>query len=135
MVKNFILSGLVERWGTLDPSKNPDLDDIAISYAKGTFLVACVGENILGTGALLHVNVETAQIVRMSVAQDRRRQGLGRKILHGLLTHAQTQGYRRVILETTAIWSDAIAFYQKNGFRITSIHDGDVYFVLELTFV
>ncbi|MCP4415536.1 MAG: hypothetical protein GY805_02870, partial [Chloroflexi bacterium] len=30
--KQLILAGLVEHWGELDPSLNPDLNDIARSY-------------------------------------------------------------------------------------------------------
>jgi hypothetical protein len=39
-VKSLILAGLVEHWGRLDPSKNPDLEDIQSSYAGAVFLVA-----------------------------------------------------------------------------------------------
>ncbi len=52
-VKALILAGLAEHWGVLDPSLNPDLDDIAASYRQATFLVARCGDRIVGTGALL----------------------------------------------------------------------------------
>jgi len=50
-VKSLILAGLKEHWGTLDPSLNPDLDDIATSYKDAVFLVACEGDRIIGTPA------------------------------------------------------------------------------------
>ena len=126
--KELILAGLVEHWGYLDPTKNPDLDDITVSYAQATFLVARQGGEIVGTGALVPRGEGVAEIVRMSVRKAQRQQGIGRTILEALLEQARVQGFRRVILETTATWSEVIEFYQRCGFRITRYQDGDVYF-------
>lgn len=131
-VKNLVLSGLVEHWGVLDPTKNPDLDDIALSYAHGVFLVAWLEGRIVGSGALLPRSPDSAEIVRMSVARELRRLGIGRQILDRLCAHARLSGYRQVILETTATWIEVIEFYQRYGFRITHTLDGDVYFALDL---
>ena len=131
-VKNLILAGLVEHWGTLDPSKNPDLDDISASYANGLFLVALLDEKLIGTGAIIPKDNYTAEIVRMSVAAPMRRKGIGKIILSKLCDHARSTGCRRVILETTDSWHEVIAFYKRYGFQITHYLDGDVYFVLDL---
>ena len=131
-VKQLILAGLVEHWGFLDPTKNPDLEDIAASYHAVTFLVARQEEEIVGTGALVPRQAGTAEIVRMSVAQQHRRSGIGRRILAALIAQARAQGFQRVILETTATWQEVIEFYLRCGFRITHYQDGDVYFLLEL---
>ncbi len=40
-VRELILDGLEEHWGTLDPLLNSDLEDIEASYAHGSVLVAC----------------------------------------------------------------------------------------------
>jgi len=127
-----ILDGLAEHWGFLDPSKNPDLDDIAAHYAQAIFLTARIGSALVGTGALMPRNSRTAEIVRMSVARTARRCGIGRAILQVLVEHARQAGYQRVILETTATWQEVIAFYLDFGFRITHTQDGDVYFALDL---
>jgi len=131
-VRALILAGLAEHWGTLDPALNPDLEDIASSYASALFLVAWQGSRIVGTGALVPRPQAAAEIVRMSVAPALRRQGIGRSILQSLCDHARLQGLRQIILETTATWQDAIAFYQRFGFHITHYLDGDVYFALDL---
>jgi putative acetyltransferase len=131
-VKALILGGLAEHWGTIDPNKNPDLNDIASAYAGATFLVARLEGRVVGTGALLPRLQHTAEIVRMSVAADLRRQGLGKRILSRLIEDARTTGYRQVILETTQTWSEVIQFYLDNGFRITHFEDGDVYFEMAL---
>ena len=132
-VKALILAGLKEHWGTLDPSLNPDLDDIATTYADATFLLACQGSRIVGTGVLKPRDTDAGEIVRMSVAADCRRRGIGRRILDALIADARDRGYARIILETTQTWAGAIAFYQNAGFEITHHQDGDVYFVMELT--
>ena len=127
-----ILVGLVEHWGTLDPGKNPDLEDILLSYAEGVFLVAWQQERMIGTGALVPRGEGTGEIVRMSLVKDLRRQGVGSRILERLIEEAKTLGLRQLVLETTETWQEAIAFYQCHGFVETHHKDGDVYFRLEI---
>jgi GNAT superfamily N-acetyltransferase len=130
--KVLILEGLREHWGTIDPGKNPDLDDIAAAYAGGVFRVAVAGGRIIGTGALvLHGNGE-AEIRRMSVVRALRRRGVGGALLRRLIEDARSAGCRRIILETTAAWEEAAAFYLRRGFRKTHRRDGDQFFLLEL---
>jgi putative acetyltransferase len=131
-VKNLILSGLAEHFGTIDVTRNPDLNQIADTYADHDFLLAWCGERIVGTGALLRRSENTAEIVRMSVAYDMRRQGIGRQILAQILDFARVKGYRQVILETTDTWEEVIQFYLRCGFHITHYQEGDVYFALDL---
>lgn len=149
-VQSLILNGLAQHWGTLDPTKNPDLENIAKSYAGAVFLVAEHNSKIVGTGALIphfhrrgrppclpscsgNQDDDTAEIVRMSVARGMRRQGLGSQILQELCLRARKLGFRRIVLETTAAWQEVIAFYQRSGFVITHSRDGDVYFELTLS--
>jgi GNAT superfamily N-acetyltransferase len=132
-VKELVLAGLVGHWGFLDPAKNPDLDDIASTYKDAYFLVAWLDDQVIGTGALVSHSADTAEIVRMSVAAPLRRRGVGRRILQALIDHAKSQGYKRIILETTADWADVVEFYQLFGFQITHYKDGDAFFELELS--
>jgi putative acetyltransferase len=139
-VKALILAGLEEHWGSLDQSMNRDLDDIAQTYDHGLFLVACHGERIVGTGAIVplspagahHACPPTAQVVRMSVAVEVRRHGIGRRILHELCDRARALGVRRLVLETTSTWHEVIAFYESFGFRVTHTEGGDTYFQMQL---
>jgi len=130
--KSLILAGLVDHWGVLDPTKNPDLEDIAAAYAGATLLVARLAGRIVATGALVPRGEGVAEIVRMSVARDLRRRGLGRSILTRLIDHARGDGLRQVVLETTDTWQEVIAFYLDFGFHITHYAGGDVYFALDL---
>jgi putative acetyltransferase len=130
--KQLVLAGLEEHWGTLDLTKNPDLNDIQASYAAAVFLVAKIDGQIVGCGALAPRSPARAEIVRMSVAADRRRSGLGRQILTCLVEFARELGFKEVFLETTETWDGVIRFYLDFGFSITHHTDGDVWFKMEL---
>jgi len=130
--KNLVLAGLAEHWGTLDPSKNPDLNNINSSYSNGIFLIALQDNKIIGTGAIVPKSNNSAEIVRMSVIANMRRNGIGRMILSQLCEYAKSNGYKRVVLETTETWHEVIEFYKRFGFQITHYLDGDVYFSLDL---
>ena len=129
--KALILAGLVEHWGWLDPTANPDLDDIASTYARGTFLIAWQGEHAVATGALLPETEGIGRIVRMSVAPDKRRRGIGGLVLEQLVERARANGYHTLVLETTSTWHDAIRFYESHGFRRIGSWDGDTHFVFD----
>lgn len=127
-VRALILAGLQEHWGVLDPRKNPDLQDIHTSYAEAVFLVARMQSRIIGTGALVPRGLATGEILRMSVAGDLRRRGVGSLLLHRLIEEAKALGMRQLVLETTETWQPAIAFYRGFGFQETHRQAGDVYF-------
>jgi N-acetylglutamate synthase-like GNAT family acetyltransferase len=131
-VKDLVLAGLIEHWGTLDPAKNPDLDNISTVYDNAIFLVARLNNKIIGTGALVPKSKDVAEIVRMSVASEMRRKGVGSMIFQNLYERAKFAGYKRLILETTETWHEAIEFYQRLGFYITHHLNGDVYFSLDV---
>ena len=132
-VKNLILAGLAEHWGTIDPSKNPDLDDICSTYANGIFLVAWLQNRIIGTGALIPKSNNTAEVVRMSVAADMRRRGIANRILQRLCDQAKSNEVQRLVLETTETWHEVIGFYIRFGFQISHSINGDIYFALDLS--
>lgn len=130
--KSLILTGLGERWGLLDPTLNPDLDDIGHSYADAVFLVGMCAGTLVATGALVPEAPGIGRIVRMSVRRERRGQGIGRAMLAALLAQARAQGIRHVLLETTSTWRDAVRFYTTAGFHVTHEADDETHMLLEL---
>ncbi|WP_036705027.1 GNAT family N-acetyltransferase [Paenibacillus sp. OSY-SE] len=116
--KSVILEGLAERFGFLDNTLNPDLDDIILNYiGKGdVFLVGLYESRVVCTGALQHEGDHTVRIVRMSVAKQHRRRGYAKEMIYELEKRAVQKNYRRIILETNHAWKDAIAFYHSNGY-------------------
>ncbi len=133
-VNQLILDGLRGHFGFLDATLNPDLDDIEQSYIeRGSYfaVIECHAQ-IVATGALVEEDRETGRLVRMSVAQTMRGQGLGRQMVEHLVQEAGTRGYRRVVCETNYDWHDAIGLYRSCGFTEVGIRDGDRHFVREL---
>jgi GNAT superfamily N-acetyltransferase len=124
-VRTLILSGLGEHWGSIDDTLNPDLTDIAASYAAGRTLVACDGRRVVGTGTLIPRDGATAEIVRVSVAAPYRRAGVGRRLVADLVDTARHWRMQRVILETSAHWNEVVEFYERCGFTLTHFEDGD----------
>jgi ribosomal protein S18 acetylase RimI-like enzyme len=133
-VRALVLAGLAERWGTLDETRNPDLDDIHASYIRpgGTVLVAEQAGRVVGTGTLA-VRNGTGQIVRMSVVPELRRQGLARRLVAALVADARQRSLARVVVETTRTWQSAVALYEACGFVAYACDDDDVHLQLSLT--
>jgi GNAT superfamily N-acetyltransferase len=129
-LRELIVQGLAERWGRYDPQCNPDLENFAEHYRSSVVLVAKRGSRIVGAGVLQPESDGTGRIVRMSVASDCRREGIGTLILQGLLQAARERGYKRVVVETTASWESAVKFYSSRGFIPTEVRDGDQHFAL-----
>ena len=137
-VKTLIVEGLIEHWGYNDLLLNSDLDDISANYDHSTFLVALNGDGkVVGTGAIIRQSNTEAEIVRMSVAKKWRGQGIGTVILDQLCNKASFLGYKRLILETTSDWKEAVLFYCNFGFQITHEQDGEfgrnTYFALDIS--
>jgi GNAT superfamily N-acetyltransferase len=132
-VKALVLSGLADHWGELDPTLNPDLNDISGWYGpKGGYTVVLeIDGEIAGTGTIFERDGQTAELVRMSVSAAHRGQGIGSRLVEALAEEARRRGYGAVECETTDTWADAIALYRKCGFAIVERHSGDVFFRLE----
>jgi putative acetyltransferase len=135
-VKAVIISGLGEHWGFVDPALNPDLDDIGAAYADAVVLVAWSGDEIVGSGVLIPRADGDREVVRMSVAGKHRRRGIATKILAALVAKAQHLGASRVVLETTASWHEARAFYTAFGFQLSHYDESEfgteAHFALDL---
>jgi len=128
-----VIEGLRERWGVVDEKKNPDLTDVESQYRDGIFILAWLGDKLVGTGSLKPENPDTARVSRMSVAKGYRRQGIGTEILEYLMKHARSAGFQEIVLETTSSWTDAIHFYRRYGFHIVFETSDETHFVLRLS--
>lgn len=82
-------------------------------------VVAYQNETPVGCGAVKPFSETTAEIKRMFVHPDYRKQGIAAKILTELETWAEELGFAECILETGKRQIEAIAFYQKVGYQIT----------------
>ena len=124
-VRALILEGLREHWGTIDPGLNRDLDDLEAAGGDRLVLVAMDGPHVVGTGTIVRRSERCAEIVRMSVDSGHRRAGVGRLLLDELVAVARRWGVERLVLETTAAWTDVVRFYARSGFTLTHFTDGE----------
>lgn len=131
-VRALIVEGLAQRWREYDPSRNPDLEAFESYYASALTVVARRAAIIVGCGTLIFEAPRVARIVRMSVADAHRRSGVGRAVLQNLIEHAIRLRYEAIVLETSADWHTAVAFYDSCGFVRTHQRDGDQHFQLDL---
>lgn len=136
--RDLVLAGMQEHWGAVDPSANPDLDQIGKSYRDGIFAVALYRGELVATGSLLPLpdlpdEPPTGQIQRMTVTKELRRLGVASRMLEFLREEARRRGLRRIVLETSVRWNEATSFYRAHGFHELGIRDGDRYFAMELS--
>ena len=132
--RRLILAGLGEHFGWIDEARNPDLDDIAAHYAAPghAFVVVQLGDELVGTGALVSEGEGTGRLVRMSVSKEHRRRGIGRALVDYLTAEARRRGYSRLLVETNNDWCDAIGLYERCGFVEYDRDAASVYLALPL---
>ncbi len=99
----------------------------------GTFLVAVVGDAIIGTGAIRRFDDQTAELRRLWLREAYQGQGIGYRLTKQLLDFATAVGYSAVVLTTETIQTRAIAFYRHVGFTVAAVQGDDVHMRLELT--
>lgn len=88
-----------------------------VAHPLGTFLVARIGDEPVGCGALKPFPdaSATAEVKRMYTAPSARRRGISRAILERLEEVAHQLGYRHLQLETGAAQPEAVALYESHG--------------------
>lgn len=113
--------------GGFDPGEA--IEDAASAYAppRGTFVVAAVDGEIVGCGALQHLDTATSEVKRMWVSPGTRGLGVGRRLLAFLEDAARAGGRRRVVLDTNASLTEAIALYRSNGYREVPAYNDNPY--------
>ncbi len=131
-VRALIVAGLTQRWGNYLHSANPDLEAFERTYANASIIAARREDEIVGCGILIEEAPQVARIVRMSVANTQQRTGIGGEVLRALLERAMQLGYSQVVLETSAHWHSAVAFYTRHGFTPVELRDGDQHFRFDL---
>lgn len=70
-----------------------------------------------GCGAWKKIDNQTAEIKRIFVAPDCRRQGVASALIRALEQDVAAHGYTRAILETARTTDDSAALYHKLGYR------------------
>ncbi|MBA4851561.1 bifunctional aminotransferase class I/II-fold pyridoxal phosphate-dependent enzyme/GNAT family N-acetyltransferase [Emticicia sp. BO119] len=99
--------------GDLDSLENPVKYFIATG---GAILLACRGDEILGTTALKPIGDDSLELCKMGVSEAARGLGIGYAIGEAAITKAKESGAKRLYLETNSSLSPALNLYKKLGF-------------------
>lgn len=110
---------------------------------RGRLLLATLGDEPAGVGALKPTDATTAEIKRMYVRPEARGAGAGRALLEHLVAGARAEGYRVARLETMPFMHEALTLYRSVGFvdapmfatsevALLGLQDATVYMELDL---
>jgi putative acetyltransferase len=80
-------------------------------------VVAYADEKPMGCGAIKEFKAGTMEVKRMYVSPEGRNQGIATSVLAELEKWAAELSYTRCVLETGKRQPEAIALYEKNGYR------------------
>ena len=100
-----------------DPGDAVTTDLEAMRPPSGDFLVLRVERDVVACGGLQRHARTVGEIKRMWVDPEWRGCGLGVRLLAALEDRAGELGYRQVYLDTNASLREAIAMYERSGYR------------------
>lgn len=117
------------------------LSDLFTAKGSAYFVIEMNNEIAAGGGIYPTEGLpdKTCELVKMYVAKKYRRNGYGQTLLQKCIAEAKKEGYEKMYLESMPELTNAIAMYEKNGFKKiagqlgNSGHSGcDVFMMKEL---
>ncbi len=105
------------------------LNEAALSFnpSAGLFVIARIGDEVVGCGGIQWIDETTAEIRRMWVDSDRRGMGLGKRLLGHLEDQARSSGRPRVVLDTNECLTEAISMYRSLGYNAIDRYNENPY--------
>lgn len=85
----------------------------ALDYMIDSFVVAEVGDEVVGCGALTRLGTELVEIRSLGMSEGFKGLGIGSKIVDALIDQAREQQIPKVMALTYEV-----AFFEKNGFTV-----------------
>ena len=110
-----------------DPARSIPAREDELRPPAGLFLLASLGGEPIGCGALKFHDNEPTEIKRMWVAESARGLGVGRKLLGELEDQAVRHGAGIVRLETNKTLAEAISLYRSAGYTETPRFNDEPY--------
>jgi DNA-binding MarR family transcriptional regulator/GNAT superfamily N-acetyltransferase len=110
-----------------DPSTGGPTDLDRLRRPHGCFLVLRADETVIACGGLQRHARTIAEVKRMWVDPDWRGCGLGSRLLGALEARAGELGCREVYLDTNGTLTEAIAMYERAGYRRIARYNDNPY--------
>ncbi|NRD79730.1 GNAT family N-acetyltransferase [Bacillus sp. BRMEA1] len=96
-----------------------------VEVPRAAFVVARIAGCPAGCGAIRPLNEHTVEVKRMYTVPKYRRKGVAQAILAELERLAGHFGYREIVLQTGPRQPEAIALYERVGYKHIPIFSGD----------
>ncbi|MCV2393934.1 bifunctional helix-turn-helix transcriptional regulator/GNAT family N-acetyltransferase [Actinotalea sp. M2MS4P-6] len=107
--------------------------DVEAPDTEGIYVVAVSDGEPVACGGVLDLGDGTAEVKRMWVHDAWRGAGLGSRLLRHLEQLAARQGHHRVVLDTNATLTEAIAMYRRAGYTEVGRYNDNPYAELFFT--
>lgn len=82
----------------------------------GRVLVARDGSDVIG-----HLQIVGGEVKSLAVREDRRREGIGRRLIQRAIAVAREENRTALLVATAAADTGVLRFYQRLGFRVLSV--------------
>jgi putative acetyltransferase len=118
-IAEFLEDHLCDMYATSPPESVHALDLDRLKKPEITFWTAWHESELIGCGAIKHLNIEHAELKSMRTSPRHRRKGIAANILHFIMEEARSRGYRKMSLETgsMAFFEPARTLYVRHGFK------------------
>ena len=95
------------------------IDALPQKHARptGSILLAMMDGKPIGCGMIQALNTQDAEIKRVFIDRAAQGTGAGETLSRALIVQARADGYRRILLDTTAVSTPARKLYEKLGFE------------------
>jgi len=116
-----LIADVLQEYGLTPDREKTDADvlDIEQHYRAdgGEFYAVFRGAELSGTMGIKNLGNGVCELRKMYLPRPARGQGLGRALLQLAQDEAQRLGFHTMQLETASVLTEAIALYEKNGFK------------------
>ncbi|MCV7193833.1 GNAT family N-acetyltransferase [Mycolicibacterium brumae] len=110
-----------------DPGIGGAVSDPSIVPPRGALLLAMIGDEAVGCGAVTFHDADTAEIKRVWTTPSVRGTGLGRRLIEELEALAAAAGATTVQLDTNRALTEAVAMYRRLGYHEVPAYNDNPY--------